>query len=387
MKRKRILFIIHSLTLGGLENYLLRFCRYVRNKPEYHDLDIDVLCRSGQTGVLNGDFVELGIPVHPAKVGYFHPHHWYKLYWFMKKNRFDIVCDFNSHFAAVPLRIAKSLNIPRRVVFYRNARDAFSYDFFRACYMSIQKRLLLNCATHILSNSQNAFEYYYAKQHKSDHRFQVISNGIDFPLNQPLQLDTSELKASLGIPAHARIIGHVGNVKLSRYQKGSDQKNFPAIVAIAEKICKNRDDVYFLLCGNNVEHRVHELTNDENTLKHIITPGVRKDIFDILGIIDIFLFPSLYEGQPNALLEAMCMGVPFVASNVPSIKEHISNDYFDRLFAPQDIFGMSGMLEFLIDFPDSPEKKSLLAENMKKKCNPQTNFEKFLQVLLGVAQK
>lgn len=72
--------------------------------------------------------------------------------------------------------------------------------------------------------------------------------------------------------------------------------------------------------------------------------GFRRDIVDLLGAADIFVMPSLAEGQPLALLEAMAMGKPVIASDIPAIAEIISDGLNGRLFRAGDASALAGVL-------------------------------------------
>ena len=81
--------------------------------------------------------------------------------------------------------------------------------------------------------------------------------------------------------------------------------------------------------------RLQELNIEANTSLW----EFRKDIPRVLKSLDCFIFPSLTEGQPNALIEAMISGVPFIASDIPPIKECVPEKYHYLLFSVDDVNG------------------------------------------------
>ena len=103
--------------------------------------------------------------------------------------------------------------------------------------------------------------------------------------------------------------------------------------------------MYFLLCGRGVKEGI----GVKNLNKRMIVSGVRFDIPEILQIMDAFYFPSISEGQPNALIEAIVSGLPFVASNIATIKESVSENYYKYLVPANDVERAENILTSFIN--------------------------------------
>jgi glycosyltransferase involved in cell wall biosynthesis len=97
--------------------------------------------------------------------------------------------------------------------------------------------------------------------------------------------------------------------------------------------------------------------------------GYRKDVPRVLKSLDCFLFPSLTEGQPNALIEAMVSEIPIVASDIPSIKECVPSKIADTLKKPLDVQGFKN--EILNIFKKNKKQVSL---EIRHKFNHNINF-------------
>ena len=65
--------------------------------------------------------------------------------------------------------------------------------------------------------------------------------------------------------------------------------------------------------------------------------------------MDAFYFPSVSEGQPNSLIEAIVSGLPFVSSNIPTIKEVVPENYYKYLVSPNDIVGAGNILSSFVN--------------------------------------
>lgn len=313
-------FFVTSLNSGGIENYLLRFLQFSKDK-----IQATVYCKSGGLGDLEQEYLDAGANLKPFKIGMFSVKDFFKLHKELKKEDYDSVVDFTGNFAAIPLLIAKRAGIDKRIAFYRGSSNHFREDILRLTYNNFVNRLIPKVTTDILSNSEAAFDFFFKNQWKSDHRFKVIYNGI----NANSFLSTNEnLREELNIPKNAFVVGHVGRYNVA--------KNHKTMIKVAIELCKDDADVYFVFCGNKViegleaEVRTHHL---ENQIKLL---GFRKDVIKVLNTLNCFYFPSLTEGQPNALIEAMLAGVPFIASNIDSIKETVPVKFHKQFTDPLD---------------------------------------------------
>lgn len=320
----RYLFLCNSINIGGVETYILRFSRWLLKV--YPDHILHIACKSGQFGSYEAEFKKIGVILHSMPMGYLNPVPFFRLSRFLKSNQFDAICDFGGDFGALPTFVSYLSKIQKRLVFYRSARNAYPPALYKRFYQHFLNRLVLLFSTNILSNSQDAFDYYFERHPvDEDRRFQVIRNGI--PVAERLSSEQKEgLRKELGIRQGQKIVLHVGS--------GRWEKNHACMMQIAKLAQDNTDDVCFYFVGPGVE-KVHGAKAKQLDLKNIHFLGERRDVDKLLQIADVFIFPSLSEGQPNALLEAMTNGVPFIASDIAPVRESLSPEWGDRwLFNP-----------------------------------------------------
>jgi glycosyltransferase involved in cell wall biosynthesis len=94
-----------------------------------------------------------------------------------------------------------------------------------------------------------------------------------------------------------------------------------------------------LLPGRDVEGsaaKLQNLTEELGLAQHVRLLGPRMDVPPILSAADIYVCPSRREGLPNNLLEAMCVGLPVVATNIGGIPELVENGQSGLLVPPAD---------------------------------------------------
>ena len=360
---KNVVFFVKDLNAGGIENYLLRFLHHYDGK-----IVPTVVCKSAVFGDLEEKYREIkDITLVPLKMGYLDPLGCYNAYLILKKENFDTAVDFTGNFAAFPLLMAKLAKIKTRIVFYRGATNHFEETFFKKKYTYFLNFVILNAATSILSNSKAALLFFFKKQ--NDKRFEVIYNGIDASVF--LNSDKN-LREELNIPNHAFVISHVGRFTVA--------KNHETIIETAIALCKQNKDIYFILCGKDVDISLKERVERENLCEKIKLLGYRSDVILILNSSDAFYFPSLTEGQPNALLEAMIVGLPFVASNIDPIKESVPEEFHQFLVNPNDVSSAMRMLQLLFE-DEEVRKKMNLSQWAKQHYEPNYLFAKFYMKL------
>lgn len=360
---KKVVFFVNDLNAGGIENYLLRFLNHYDG-----ELIATVVCKSAELGELEELYRKIKhISLVPLKIGYLDPIGYRNIYFFLREEKYDAVVDFTGNFAAFPLLIAKLAKIKIRIVFYRGATNHFKDNIFRNAYNNFLNKIVKNTSTAILSNSKAALIFFF--KNRSNEKFEVIYNGID----AARFLNTNKnLRGEFNIPTGAFVISHVGRF--------TEAKNHKTIIEVAVQLCKQNKGVYFILCGKNVDVNLSKRVKNENLSDKIILLGYRNDVVSILNSSDAFYFPSLTEGQPNALLEALIVGLPFVASNIDPIKETIPEKFHHFLVNAEDSIAAVEKLQYL--YNDEKTRKELdLSLWAKKNYEPNYLFNKFYMKL------
>lgn len=356
-------FFVTGLDSGGIENYLLRFLTY---KAESFD-QIYVFCKGGKAGQLEMKYKAIpNVTIHVKKISFFNPKDYIYIYKFFEKYNIDVVCDFTGNFAGVILLTAKWAGVNKRISFYRGATNHFNESRLKVLYDTFVKKVNYKYATDILSNSQAAFDFFYSKEQQDD-RFEVIYNGID---PEKFQLDNENLRNEFNIPEHAFVIGHTGRFNYA--------KNHDIIIDVAEVLIKKYPNIYFILCGNGVKDNLENKTIEIGIHKNIRLFNNREDIPIFLNTMDVYFFPSITEGQPNALIEAMIMGLPFVASNIGPIQETVGKN--TQLFDPKDVNAFVKALEAL--YLNRAKRDHNLKENTMMKFDYKMRFDEFYNKLL-----
>lgn len=363
----KVIFIVTSLNSGGIENYLLRFLNFYNGK-----MMPVVICKGNVFGELEEEYNKIeNIQLIKMDVGYFDIKSYYSICKIFKLSKAQCVCDFTGNFAGLVLLMANFAGIKKRLAFYRGSSNHFKETKFKLLYNLIMLQLVKWNATKILSNSFAALDYFYPNRDKNDKRFNVIYNGIDakkFRILKP-----SFTKEDFDIPSNAFVIGHTG-----RYNSA---KNHSTIIKVAEKICDKYSNIYFLLCGKDTDIFLSQYISNSPMLKDKVKIlGYRNDVQSILPLFDVYFFPSITEGQPNSLIEAMISGLPIVASNITPIIETTPVELHKELQNPFNIDGFCFRIEEYY-LSEKKRKDNNFSDWATKQFNPDVLFNKFYNKL------
>jgi glycosyltransferase involved in cell wall biosynthesis len=171
-------------------------------------------------------------------------------------------------------------------------------------------------------------------------RVRVIYNGVDLRRSADRRRN-GELLESVGIPREARIVGTVGNLYPVKGQV--------YLIRAARKILKEQRETHLVILGRGVLHDA--LLAEAGTLGirhrvHVL--GYREDVSDWLATMDVFALPSLSEGLPLSLLEAMAAGVPPVVTKVGGMPEVVREGETGFMVPSGDATALADRISFLL---------------------------------------
>jgi glycosyltransferase involved in cell wall biosynthesis len=179
------------------------------------------------------------------------------------------------------------------------------------------------------------------RAHLPAERILVIPNGVD---TRPFSLRRGGFREREGIPADRTVITTVGRL--------DTQKGLPYLLEAARLVTRGRPDLRFLVVGEGPRRRDLLRHRDRLGLKgHVSFLGFRTDIPQILADSDIFVLPSLWEGMPIVLLEALAAGLPAVATDVPGVTEVLTDGETGLVVPPKDAGALARALRELLDDP------------------------------------
>ena len=135
----------------------------------------------------------------------------------------------------------------------------------------------------------------------------IIRNGINLDVFQNPGISRLEKRKELSIPEDAFLVGHVGRF--------TPEKNHVFLVDVFREIMKKRENAYLLMIGAGDHSHIEKSMYDYGLSDRYQILSGRKDINELLAAMDIFVFPSIFEGLPVSMVEAQAAGLRCLISD------------------------------------------------------------------------
>lgn len=200
---------------------------------------------------------------------------------------------------------AKQMNIPVRV---SHAHSALidGNGLVKSLYEKAMRMLILSCSTDLVTCGEKAgIRLYGEKAYKK--RGNLILNGIDTEAFSFSQTKRNEIRKKFNIE-EKYVLGHTGRL--------AEVKNQLFLLKLMPDILKHRPDATLMLIGDGDDREMLESTAKSLEIQDkVIFAGSVTNVQDYLSAMDVFVFPSLYEGLPLSILEVQANGLPCVISD------------------------------------------------------------------------
>lgn len=312
MEKIRILHCLHSMHQGGAEAMLMNLFRQIDKSKIVFDF---LLTDMSKEGTYEKEILSLGGRIYKIPVMTIsNPIHYLKALNNFFKNHHDeyrIVHSHTSSKSAFPLYYAKKWGIPVRIAHSHNNRSLHNLDGF---IRNLLKYPLKKVANNYFACAQISAEWLYGKEFCQTHDVQIIYNAIDtnnFLFNKDKR---EQIRKQMGIDNCNIVIGNVGRF--------SYQKNHSFLIDIFAKLKDINPDAILLLVGDGEKRDEIKLKVDHLGMNDsVIFTGNVTNVRNYLLAMDVFLFPSLFEGLPVCMVEAQCTGLACVTSTEAVTKE------------------------------------------------------------------
>jgi glycosyltransferase involved in cell wall biosynthesis len=209
------------------------------------------------------------------------------------------------------------------------------------------------------------------------HSCELIRSGIDLSTFTTGSLDKPQKKIELGLCPSDKIVGIVAGFK--------PPKGLNHFLEVARRVVNRRPEIKFLMIGDGelrpqLEAEVNRLQLDSA----VRMLGWRRDIPDLLQLLDVFVLTSHWEGLPRVLLEAMAAGVPIVATDVDGIGEVVQTEENGYLVGPGDTTKMAERVLELLGNEELCFRMGQKSQSMVKPFSAQKMVEDYTHLYFGM---
>ena len=347
----RVLHIFGIMNLGGAETMIMNVYRHMDRKK----VQFDFLCMSEEKGDYEDEINQLGGRIYkispPSKVGYVQ--HIKDIIRICKSygpyQAIHIPTMFHSGIVCLAAYIAK---VPVRIVHSHNASGKIE-SVKRKAYNFFCRRLINIFSTVKVSCGEVARDFLFGKSKKTKEQVIILKNGID--IKKFSNIDNEDIlrtKKELKIEENQMVIGHVGRFE--------DVKNHEYFIKLA-KALGDKNFVILLVGDGKLRKDIENKIRENNLENKFILTGKRNDVNMMMSVMNVFVMPSLYEGFPMVLIEALASGKNCVVS--------------DNISKEVNIDGKS--IEF-ISLNDDIQK---WVTKITKKANEKVNMEERIKIL------
>jgi glycosyltransferase involved in cell wall biosynthesis/peptidoglycan/xylan/chitin deacetylase (PgdA/CDA1 family) len=354
-----------ALPLHGAENHFLTLARQLDPLKVKNSI-----CLISAEGELVKDFKAIGIPVTliQKKSRYDISIIW-RLRAYLKTGNFDVIhsnlftANLWGRLAAFGLQSAYVVTV-HSIHSRHNPKQARVEAFFDRL-LSHSTDLLI-CVTKEVKASMNRDVML------SLSKLTTIENGIDFPEQKDIP-SKNEARKSLELPEEARILVVIGRF--------STPKNHIIFISSLVHVREQFSNLKVLLVGNGEkESEVREAVSTHHLENTVLFLGLRRDIPTILAASDIMVIPSIWEGLPIVMLEAMAAGTPVIASRVGGIPDALTDHVTGLLTTPDAPSLSKTMIEGLSDLPKMLEMAKAAREITKKRYDIKRTAARYTDV-------
>jgi hypothetical protein len=293
----RVLQVVTHMDRGGLETMLMNYYRHMdREKVQF-----DFLAHRQERAAYDNEIEALGGKIYrlPRLVP------WSKSYlaalnqFFADHPEYKIVHVHQDCLSSVILKAAKKHGVPVRIAHSHSANQDKNLKYPLKLWY---KRDIPKYTTNLLACGRDAGDWMFGGA-----PYQIVNNAIDVSAYTYSPIKRLEMRREMGL-ADELVIGHVGRF--------NQPKNHPFLLAIFAALLKKEPNATLLLVGGGEDMpKMQAKARELGIADHVRFLGVRSDVADLMQAMDVFAFPSLYEGLPVTMVEAQASGLPCIISD------------------------------------------------------------------------
>jgi glycosyltransferase involved in cell wall biosynthesis len=354
--KARVLYLAHTLAVGGAEEMVLSLVRYLPPEYERAVMCIDrpgpigeEVTRTGvrfrSLGLQPGlrrpfDVVRLQHAIHDLEPTIVHT--------------FLLTASLYGRFAAmqagVPIVIGTEVNVYER----------------KQPLHRLAERWLMRGTAAVVASAESVRDFYVDQVHADPDKVVVIYNAVDWSQLQTTKT-RDELRIEAGVPIDVPLAGIIARLT----EQKAHRVLFDAMASRPELA-----SLHLLVVGDgDLRDELRRRAGQLQLTGRVHFAGARRDLGNILAAIDMFVMPSLWEGLPLSLVLAMGAGLPVIASRVAGIPEVVEDGINGLLVNPGDAAQLAAALTRVLE---STELRLRLASAARASARPRFGVDGYI---------
>ncbi|TVY05646.1 glycosyltransferase family 1 protein [Paenibacillus cremeus] len=304
MEPVRILQVVTIMNRGGLETMLMNYYRQMDRSR----IQFDFMVHRAEKGQYDDEISRLGGKIYrmpqirPGNYGVY-----FKMLdeFFVNHPEYRLIHSHINENSSFVLRAAKQAGVHSRIAHSHTSNLGVD---FKLPFRIYARLFMKNSASMYFACSESAGQWLFGKKLLNSGNVTILKNAInldEFRYSSELR---NEIRKKLNIVGGKLVVGHVG-----RFHKS---KNHEFLIDIFKALNKKNPNSVLLLAGDGEERQyIEEKVSNLGLTSAVIFLGIRDDIARVMQAMDIFLFPSFFEGAPVVMIEAQATGLTCVVSD------------------------------------------------------------------------
>ena len=358
----RILCIVGSMDIGGAETFLMKMYRCI-DKNKYQ---MDFCVSKKNEGAYDSEIISLGGKIYHTVPKTKNPFkNFNDIKKIVKENNYQVVLRVSQHSLSALELFAAKLGGAKKLI-YRSSNSNSGGGKINLLIHYLFRPIANKISNIKIAPSKEAAIFMFGKRNVNLNHVSLLNNGLDYDLFKFNEEFRKSIRKELNINKTTIVVGHVGRFNF--------QKNHKFLIDIFEKYQNiNNDSVLLLVGGGELEKEIKEYINKKNITTKVIFLGLRKDVYKIYSAMDCFVFPSLFEGMPNTVIEAQANGLPCI------ISDKISKDV--KILDNLKFIDLNKSSNFWANNIEKNNREKNVKNIIEKKYDIKKNTEKFISLL------
>ncbi len=348
MTKIRVAYVIKSMIVGGSQTHLTQVLRLL-DRDQFEPV---LYCLRGE-GVLLDTVRALGIPVHSPAAGLGFkgvalPLRVLALARALRRQQAAVVHNYLLRANLVGSIAARAARVPVVLSSKRGCHERRGFELVSA-------KIANALSDRVMVNAEAVREFVHGNEGCAKEKMIVIPSGVDTQRFQPLP--PAPFKTRLGLPEDAPVVGIVTRM---RVRKGVEE-----FIRAMARVRETQPAVHAVIVGEvELDQDLRQLVATLGLERHLHLLGRRSDMPEMLSAFDVFVLSSHDEGMSNAILEAMAMEKPVVATDVGGTGEVVRHGHSGLLVPPKDPEALAAAIVQLVAQPLRGREMGRLARRM-----------------------